>query len=117
MARLQEVPKDVLDAVTSTPEIWPLILETVKWVRDQRTGAIRVEMSDGGRKGRLGREEWLPLGEPIQPPPGNRWVCPLDRAILQDLDHGNRWFCLPCDIIWTVWDLKRQGAHAVEVAT
>ena len=107
------VPDEVLAAVAETPEMWPTILEMAHWHKDERTGTIEVDVFDGAGI-ELRRVERLKLGKALGLPPGALAVCPVcSKSGLAERDYGNRYFCDVCDILWTVWDLKRRKAFVV----
>lgn len=116
------VPDEVLLALAKVPGLWPVALELARWVEDARTGRIEVEVVDGQsrelrrveRAGPVQRMERLVLGRGLNLPDGARPVCPIcGDGGLHDIDYGNRYFCPPCDRLWTVWELKRHNAFQV----
>lgn len=118
----EAMPDDVLTALASAPGLWPITLEIAQWAKDGRTGRLEVEVVDGTsrelrrveRVGFVQRLERLALGRALNLPEGAVPVCPVCRTEpLHELDYGNRYFCPPCDRLWTVWELKRHNAFRV----
>lgn len=113
------MPDEALTALARVPALWPIALELAQWAKDARTGRIEVEVVDGQsrelrrveRVGAVQRLERLALGRSLNVPEGAAPSCPAcGHDSLHEIDHGNRYFCPPCDRLWTVWELKRHNA-------
>ncbi len=113
------MPDEALRALATVPALWPITLELARWTRDGRTGRIEVEVTDGAsrelrrveRVGVVQRTERLALGRNLNVPEGVVPLCPTCQSgAMEKLDHGNRYFCAPCDRLWTLWDLKRKDS-------
>lgn len=103
------VPDEVMEAVAGTPALWPVILQIAPWFHDATTGRIEIRFGDGEVRD-LEVSKRFQQGKRIALPAGQRPYCPACTGPVAERDYGQNWHCQPCDVVWTVWELKRRGA-------